>query len=218
MDEIKANDELIDDLRELKEDDEDEYSESEYNSSYEETEVDVNEINEISEEEDGNLTINERIQMEWQIRMQDMRRAEEENNINNENINNNNDNNTDNNNDNNNIINDNDNNKNIDNEPEDEPVEEDGENESEADAESETPSEELKNPTEFNNIDQVFKKYVNSNYIKTEDKKDKIKTKEIMEEFNNYMKEKQLINKRFSSKKITKLMGELNYEKSKKSG
>ena len=39
-----------------------------------------------------------------------------------------------------------------------------------------------------------------------------------MEEFNNYMKEKQLINKRFSSKKITKLMGELNYEKSKIQG
>ena len=146
----------------------DEDNESEYNSSYEETEVDVNESD---GEEDDRLTINERTQIEWQIRMQDMKRAEELHNANN--IKNNTKNNSDN------ITN-------------SEKIEEANE---ENNSEIEEGTSPAKNPS-IMTMENLIKYYINEFYEKTTSRQDKILRSDLTKEFNNYLKSKNYLNKK----------------------
>ena len=85
----------------------------------------------------------------------------------------------------------------------------------EEETQSETPSEELKNPTEFKNMDPVFKNFINSTYIATNNKNDKIKPREIKEDFNKYIEENNLINNKITTFKVNELMEYLGFQRDK---
>ena len=101
------------------------------------------------------------------------------------------------------------------NEAEEETGEESGDEETEEETKSETPSEELKKPTEFKNMDEVFKNYINSTYIATNNKNDKIKPREIKEDFNKYIEENKLINNKITTFKVNELMEYLGFQRDK---
>ena len=108
---------------------------------------------------------------------------------------------------------------NIDDDEDDDDNNSDNNSDADSNSNTEAPSEELKEPTDFTNMDEVFTNYINSNFIKTDNKNDKIKPQNIKNEFNDYIKkEKGLLNSEFSTQKINKLMDELSYNMIKSQG
>ena len=108
---------------------------------------------------------------------------------------------------------------NIDDDEDDDENNSDNNSDTASNSNTEAPSEELKEPTEFTNMDEVFKNYINSNFIKTDNKHDKIKPQNIKNEFNDYIKKaKGLLNSELSTQKTNILMDELEFKMVKSQG
>ena len=75
-----------------------------------------------------------------------------------------------------------------------------------------------KEPTEFKNIDEVVKQFIENNYENIINKWERIAPSSIRDNFNNYKKSKKLLNEDISTRTVNKIMEELGYKKIKSRG